>query len=106
MRGVDYVERHVARFGEDELNKAMVQRLREIADGTREATPTDLNFYTHELRESVRYRKLGWKTGQPLDRDEAYRLWNNAHTATLEDYRIKEGPGMLYDLELERKQYE
>lgn len=105
-RGVAYVEKHVARFGEDPLNEAMVQRLKEIAAGTREATQTDLNYYTHELRESVRYRKLGWKTGQPVDPDEAYLLWNNAHTATLEDYRIQEGPGVLYDLELERRFYE
>lgn len=74
----------------------MVQRLRDIADGKLKATQTDLNFYSHELRESVRYRRLGQPTGQPLNRDAAYDLWNNAHTGTLEDYRLLERPGVLY----------
>jgi hypothetical protein len=56
-----------------------------------EATSADMNFYTHELRESVRYRKLGHPTGDP-----GYDLWNNTHTATLEDYGLTEGPGVLY----------
>jgi len=28
------------------------------------------------------------ETGRPDDNIEAYDLWNNTHTATLEDYRI------------------
>ncbi len=55
-----------------------------------------MNFYTHELREFVRYRNLGYETGVPVDPDEAMRLWNNAHTSTLEDYRLSEGRGVLY----------
>lgn len=35
-------------------------------------------------------------TGQPPDPDLAYKLWNNAHTATLEDYGLKEGFGVLF----------
>ncbi|MFO1065395.1 MAG: RHS repeat-associated core domain-containing protein [Pirellulales bacterium] len=95
-RGVDYAERHLDRFGPDGPNQMMIQRLRDIVDGKLKATQTDLNFYTHELRESVRYRRLGYNNGQPLDEDAAYDLWNNAHTATLEDYRLLEGPGVLY----------
>lgn len=74
----------------------MVARLKQIAAGQLEATASDINFYTHELREYVRYRRLGWLTGEPLDLEEAYKLWNNAHTATLEDYGLKEGDGVLY----------
>lgn len=74
----------------------MVKRLRDIQAGKIKPTQADLNFYSHELRESVRYKKLGWKTGQPNNADDAYDLWNNAHTATLEDYGLKEGPGVLY----------
>ncbi len=74
----------------------MVQRLRDIADGKIKPTQADLNFYSHELRESVRYRRLGQPAGQPLDGDAAYDLWNNAHTATLEDYGFREGPGVRY----------
>jgi uncharacterized Zn-binding protein involved in type VI secretion len=95
-KGIDAVEQHVSRFGPDQANMKMVQRLRDIEAGKIEATKTDQNFYSHELRESVRYRNSGWPKGQPTSVDEAYEVWNNAHTATLEDYGLKEGPGALY----------
>ena len=88
-RGIDYAEQHLSRFGPDGPNQAMVQRLRGIADGKIKPTQADLNFYSHELRESVRYRNLGQRTGQPLGGDAANDLWNNAHTATLEDYGLR-----------------
>ena len=96
-KGVGLVEAHVRRFnpvGEAELR--MVERLRGIATQTLVAEPVDLRFYTHELREYLRYKKLGYPTGQPADPDQAYELWNNAHTATLEDYKLKEGFGVLF----------
>jgi hypothetical protein len=93
---INVVEKHVSRFGPDEANQVMIQRLRDIETGRIIATQADLNFYSHELRESVRYKKSGWRTGQPINADEAYDLWNNAQTATLEDYGLKEGPGVLY----------
>ncbi|AFZ05283.1 hypothetical protein Osc7112_0693 [Oscillatoria nigro-viridis PCC 7112] len=96
-KGVGLVEAHVRRFnpvGESELK--IVERLRSIATQTLVAEPVDLRFYTHELREYLRYKKLGYPTGQPADPDEAYELWNNAHTATLEDYKLKEGFGVLF----------
>lgn len=96
-KGVGLVEAHVRRFnpvGQAELR--MVERLRRIATQTLVAEPVDLRFYTHELREYLRYKKLGYPTGQPADPDEAYELWNNAHTATLEDYKLKEGFGVLF----------
>jgi hypothetical protein len=81
-RGIDYTERHLARFGPDAPNQLMVQRLRNIADGMLRPIQYDLNFYSHELRESVRYRRLGHPTGA----GDNYALWNNAHTGSLEDY--------------------
>lgn len=96
-KGVGLVEAHVRRFnpvGEAELK--MVERLKNIAAKTLLPDPVDLRFYTHELREYLRYKKLGYPTGQPADPDEAYELWNNAHTATLEDYKLKEGFGVLF----------
>lgn len=102
-RGVDVVERHVNRFGADESNQHMIERLRAVADGELEPTPADRNFYAHELREYVRYRSLGYEEGQPVDPDAAYELWNNAHTATLEDYGLKEGPGVLYHPDVDPK---
>lgn len=88
--GIDTVERHITRFGQDDANDFMVGRLRSIANGDLEATQYDLNYYTHELREFERYTNLGWSVGEPADRGEAYQLWNNAHTATLEDYGLKD----------------
>jgi hypothetical protein len=95
-QAIDVVEWHLTRFGADSPNHRMIQRLRDIASGKLKMTQTDLNFYTHELREFVRYRRLGWVSGQPSDPDDAYRLWNNAHSAALEDYGLREGPGILY----------
>lgn len=87
------VERHLARFEVDEGNLGMVQRLRRIVDGTLAPTRYDRPFYTHELREFVRYRRLGWPDGVPADVDAARTLWNNTHTAALEDYGVDErGP--------------
>ncbi|MEG4057789.1 MULTISPECIES: hypothetical protein [unclassified Microcoleus] len=96
-KGVGLVEAHVRKFnpvGEAELR--MVGRLRGITAQTLVAEPVDLRFYTHELREYLRYKKLGYSTGQPADPDEAYQLGNNAHTPTLEDYKLKEGFGVLF----------
>ncbi len=94
-RGTDFVERHVSRFGEDSANKVMVKRLRDITDSKIQATPQDLSFYVHELRERVRYKLLGFPEGQPADFDARRELWNNAHTATLEDYGIRENSTSL-----------
>jgi hypothetical protein len=74
----------------------MIRRLRAIVEGKMEPSTVDRNFYAHELREYVRYRNLGYEHGQPADPDVARELWNNAHTAALEDYRLREGPGILY----------
>jgi hypothetical protein len=71
QRGVDFVEKHLARFGPDEANTYMINRLRAIASGEIEPTASDLNFYSHELREYVRYRNLGWPEGQPADPEAA-----------------------------------
>ena len=44
----------------------------------------------------MRYRRLGWRTGQPLDHEAARTLWNDTHTATLEDYGLNERGDPLY----------
>jgi hypothetical protein len=89
--GIDLVEQHLSRFERHDANEFMVSRLRQIANGELEATPYDFNFYTHEIRELQRYSNLGWPRGQPADLDVRHELWNNAHTATLEDYGLKDG---------------
>jgi RHS repeat-associated protein len=89
--GVDKVTAHVRRFQYDPGNEYMIDRLRKVADGSTPPTQVDLNYYTHELREGFRYKRLGVPSGQePLNADEARIIWNNAHTATLEDYGLRD----------------
>jgi uncharacterized protein len=95
QRGIDRVRQHVERFGYDRSNEYMIERLEQVAAGQIAPTQIDLNYYTHELRERMRYKELGYPTRQPADPYEAYTLWNNAHTATLEEYRVG-GPTDLY----------
>lgn len=91
--GIDAVEKHLSRFKPAPDNKVMIERLRAISRGELQPTQADINFYAHELREYVRYRRQGFPTGQ----GENTALWNDAHTATLEDYRINERtPNALY----------
>lgn len=92
--GVDKVKLHTGRFGESPDNKVMIERLEKILKGELQATDTDKRFYTHEVRELERYRNLGIKDGLiPENYDE---VWNNTHTATLEDYKINEKEQPLY----------
>lgn len=87
--GIAIVEKHTSRFGEDSGNEFMISRLKKIADGEIPHEQVDLNYYAHECREYQRYCNLGWETGAPADKLEAHELWNNTHTATLEDYKLK-----------------
>lgn len=95
--GVDKVKLHTQRFSESADNTVMIARLEKILKGELQVTDTDKRFYTHELRELERYRNLGVKDGEcPVNMDE---VWNNAHTATLEDYKINEKREPLYTSE-------
>jgi hypothetical protein len=87
-RGIGVVENHLSRFRNPfgntwGHNNAMLTRLRRIADGKLEATAKDLNFYAHELRESVRLRRLGSTSGKPSGTH-----YLNSHYATLKEYSI------------------
>lgn len=101
--GIQQIEQHLSRFGDDPANNAMISRLRQIANGEIEPSPQDYNFYTHELDEFGRYTNLGYETGVPGDPDAAGALWNNTHTAALEDYGLRDwipdgSGGRLYQL--------
>jgi len=92
--GVDRVKLHTGRFAESDANKVMIDRLEKILKGELQPTDTDKRFYTHEIRELERYRNLGIKDGMiPENQGE---VWNNTHTATLEDYKINERNEPLY----------
>ncbi len=63
----------------------MIERLEKILTNKLTATDIDKRFYTHEIRELERYRMLGI----PDDVNDK-SVWNDAHTATLEDFKINE----------------
>jgi hypothetical protein len=92
--GVDKVKLHAGRFGESPENKIMIERLEKILKGELQATDTDKRFYTHEIRELERYRNLGVKDGEVPENDA--EVWNNTHTATLEDYKLSSDESLLY----------
>jgi hypothetical protein len=92
--GVDRVKLHTGRFAESDANKVMIDRLEKILKGELQPTDTDKRFYTHEIRELERYRNLGIKDGTIPDNQG--EVWNNTHTATLEDYKINERNEPLY----------
>ena len=75
----------------------MLDRLTSIAAGAMEPTSYDLNFFTHELDETGRYAKLGFgpESGVDLGGAEMYDVWNDVHTAALEDYGIR-GADLFY----------
>jgi hypothetical protein len=77
--------------------QAMLDRLTSIAAGDMEPTSYDLNFYTHELDEAGRYARLGFgpESGVDLGSPEMYDVWNDVHTAALEDYGLS-GADLFY----------
>jgi hypothetical protein len=92
--GVQEVTAHLQRFtGGGALaapEQAMLDRLTSIAADDMEPASYDLNFYTHELDEAARYAQLGLgpESGVDLGSPTMYDVWNDVHTAALEDYGI------------------
>ena len=99
--GVREATAHLQRFtGGGPLEapeQAMLDRLASIAAGDMEPTSYDLNFYTHELDEAARYAQLGFgpESGADLGSPPMYDVWNDVHTAALEDYGIS-GADLFY----------
>lgn len=98
--GVDRVKLHTGRFGASPDNEVMINRLERILRGELQPTDTDKRFYTHEIRELERYRNLGIADGEIPE--NANEVWNNTHTATLEDYKINEIDQPLYTPEADK----
>ena len=99
--GVQEVAAHLQRFtgggSLDAPEQGMLDRLTSVAAGDIEPTSYDLNFFTHELDEAGRYAKLGFgpESGVDLGGAEMYDVWNDVHTAALEDYGIR-GADLFY----------
>ncbi|MCU1748299.1 S-type pyocin domain-containing protein [Pseudomonas sp. 6D_7.1_Bac1] len=94
QEGVNMVNLHTSRFLPSDANKVMIDRLERILKGELEITDTDKRFYTHEIRELERFRALGYGDTEMPDADSS--VWNNVHTATLEDFKLKDDPSLLY----------
>jgi len=92
--GVDLVKLHVSRFEPSDANDTMIERLEKILQGISQATDTDKRFYTHEIRELERFRALG--IPDKIRPDNPVEVWNNTHTATLEDYQLTSEAELLY----------
>ena len=96
VEDVQEVAAHLQRFtGGGSLQppeQGMLDRLTSIAAGDIEPTSYDRNFFTHELDEASRYAKLGFgpESGVDLGTADMYDVWNDVHTATLEDYGISD----------------
>ena len=81
--GVRVVRKHVSRFKPDATREElMIERLEGIVVGSVPPTESDRAFYSHELREFVRFRRLG------IVGAGTYDEWNNAHSAALEEYAV------------------
>ncbi|MFL1542844.1 S-type pyocin domain-containing protein [Pseudomonas sp. O39] len=94
LEGIDLVKLHTGRFAPSDANKIMIDRLEKILSGHVPIADVDKRFYTHEIRELERYRALGVADG--IAPDDRGVTWNNAHAATLEDYKLKDGEGLFY----------
>ena len=92
--GIKRVKLHIGRFSTSDANAIMVDRLKKILQGKLVITATDKRFYTHELRELEHFRKLGVADG--INPNDEGAIWNSTHAATLEDYKLKDDPELLY----------
>ena len=84
--GLDMVKKHMNSFDPDVQNQKQIQRFEGILSGEVKPTKRDLDTFAHELRESLRYKRIGYKNGDNPDLD--YDIWNDNHTGTLEDYNL------------------
>lgn len=85
---------HTSKFLQSDANDVMIDRLERILRGELEMTDTDKRFYTHEIREFERFKALGYGDTEMPDPESP--VWNNVHTATLEDFKLNDDPSLLY----------
>lgn len=83
--GIEIIKTHLTRFDDSLANQKMIERLEKIQKGEIKTTDYDKRFYTHEIREYQRYKNIGVKDGT-----NPYYVWDNTHSATLEDFKIYE----------------
>lgn len=94
QEGIDRVKLHTNRLAASDANTVMIERLEKILEGKLDITDVDKRYYTHEIRELDRFRALGYSDTETPKQDSP--TWNNAHTATLEDYKVRDDISLLY----------
>ncbi|GAB7533248.1 hypothetical protein PS3A_56640 [Pseudomonas sp. 3A(2025)] len=95
QEGIALVKLHTGRLDYSAANDVMITRLEKILKGELQITDTDKRYYTHEIRELERYRAIGVLDG-PVPQEIKGEVWNNAHAATLEDFKLKDDSGLFY----------
>jgi hypothetical protein len=93
-KGLEMVKNHMYSFGSSKQNQLQMQRFEDILSDKIKPTKRDLDTYAHELRESLRYKRIKYRNGDDPNQD--YQIWNDNHTATLEDYGLSQKD--MYDL--------
>lgn len=86
--GIEIVKKHLSRFENIPANEKMIERLEKIKKGELQISDWDKRFYTHETREFERYKAMGYENTKNADISK--EVWNDTHSATLEDYKISE----------------
>ncbi|MBV6822200.1 hypothetical protein [Pseudomonas sp. PD9R] len=97
QQGIDSVKLHIARLDQSDANEIMIQRLENILKGNLDITDSDRRYYTHETRELERFRAMG--LSDKFMPEEGSPEWNNAYTATLEDFKLGASESLLYSEE-------
>ncbi|WP_434695821.1 S-type pyocin domain-containing protein [Pseudomonas sp. Z1-14] len=92
--GLDALKLHISRLNQSDANDVMIVRLENILSGNINITDTDRRYYTHEIRELERFRNLG--LADDFSPEQSSPAWNNAHTATLEDFKVHDHESLLY----------
>ncbi|MDQ0122376.1 hypothetical protein J2W17_001321 [Pseudomonas lini] len=72
----------------------MIERLHNILQGTIEITDTDKRFQAHCLRTLERFRAMGIADDFIPKKNPS--IWNNAHSAALEDYQLGNDESLRY----------
>ncbi len=85
QEGIALVRLHTGRLDYSAANDVMIGRLEKILAGELMMTDINKRYYTHEISELERYRAIGVDDG-PVPDEIKDEVWNNAHTATLEDF--------------------
>jgi hypothetical protein len=72
----------------------MIKRLDAILERKLEMTDTDRRFYAYSLRMMERFRAMGFADDYIPKSNPS--LWNNLHTATLEDFKLSDDESLRY----------